>query len=455
MSGAGSRGLAAGLQPHWKKIDWLLDQALDQEADTWPELLAQIRREQPDVAPEVERLLTAITTQHQFLEQSAPAYAAPFLSKMVESDYLPPGTALGSYEIAREIGRGGTAPVYLAQDRKHDRRVAVKVPHAELAALIGPDLFHREIRIAARLQHPNILPLHDSGEVDGVLYYVMPYVEGESLRQRLVREGRLAVSDALHIARQVADALAYAHAHGIVHRDIKPENILLSGGHALVADFGIARAITVAGGERLHETGPLGTIAYMSPEQAAADPLVDGRSDIYSLGCVLYEMLVGRPPFNGSSAESVLASHLSEPPPDPRHLRPDVPLELKEAVATAMAKRPGDRYLSAAGFSSALGRAGAPRTGSGRSRIRSAATRVLLPAMALGVVARVVPGTAGDESPSVKVPRIAVLYFRDLSPDSSLGRVADRVTEDLIYELSGVNGLRVISSTGVRPFRRG
>jgi tetratricopeptide (TPR) repeat protein len=212
------------------------------------------------------------------------------------------------YTISRELGRGGMATVYLAHDRKHDRQVALKLLHPELAASLGAERFLHEIRTTAKLTHPYILPLHDSGEVDGLLYYVMPYVEGESLRQRLLRERQLPLDDALRIASDVASALAYAHDHGVVHRDIKPENILLSGGEAVVADFGIARAITAAGGERLTETGlAMGTVAYMSPEQSAADREIDGRSDLYSLGCVLYEMLAGQPPFTGSTAQSIAA----------------------------------------------------------------------------------------------------------------------------------------------------
>jgi eukaryotic-like serine/threonine-protein kinase len=202
------------------------------------------------------------------------------------------------------------ALVFLAQDVKHDRPVALKVLRPELAAALGADRFLREIQLAARLQHPNILALYDSGDADGALYYSMPYVEGESLRGRLDREGPLSIEAALQVAREVADALGYAHNHDVVHRDIKPENILLSAGHALVADFGIARAITAAGGEKLTQTGlAVGTPAYMSPEQASSEPRVDGRSDVYSLACVVYEMLAGHPPFTGSSAQEVMARH--------------------------------------------------------------------------------------------------------------------------------------------------
>jgi len=200
----------------------------------------------------------------------------------------------GRYRIESELGAGGMATVYLAQDLKHRRQVAIKVLKPELASVLGPERFLREIEIAAQLTHPHILPLYDSGEAEGLLYYVMPYVEGESLRDRITREKQLPLDDALQVARETADALSYAHSHGVIHRDIKPENILLESGHAVVADFGIARAISAAGGERLTETGlAVGTPAYMSPEQAAGEKNLDGRSDLYALGCVLYEMLAG------------------------------------------------------------------------------------------------------------------------------------------------------------------
>src|SRR5262245_59480953 len=220
------------------------------------------------------------------------------------------------YTIEREIGRGGMATVYLAGDLRHRRQVALKVLHSELAAMLGPERFLREIELTAGLQHPHILPLLDSGEVGGLLYYVMPYVEGESLRQRLQREPQLPLEEAYRLTREVAEALDYAHGKGIIHRDIKPENILLSRGHALVADFGIALAATQAGGGRLTETGlSLGTPAYMSPEQATADPKLDGRTDQYSLACVLYEMLAGEPPYTGPTAQAIIAKRFSEPVP--------------------------------------------------------------------------------------------------------------------------------------------
>ncbi len=263
----------------------------------------------------------------------------------------------GRYAVEREVGSGGMATVYLAEDVKHHRQVAIKVLRPELAAALGPERFLREIEIAARLDHPHILPLYDSGRTEGqseFLYYVMPYVEGESLRERLEREKQLPLDDALLIAREVADALSYAHSRDVVHRDIKPENILLAGGHARVADFGIARAITAAGGGRLTETGmAVGTPAYMSPEQASGSRDLDGRSDLYSLGCVLHEMLAGEPPFTGPTVESVVHQHLAADPPPVTALRPAVPPQVSAALVRVLAKTPADRFSPAAQFAEA------------------------------------------------------------------------------------------------------
>ncbi len=259
------------------------------------------------------------------------------------------------YRIERELGRGGTAIVLLAEDLKHERKVALKILHPDLALSLGSARFLREIAIAAKLTHPHILPLHDSGEAGGLLYYVMPYVEGESLRDRLRREERLGVDESLRIARQVADALSYAHSRGVVHRDIKPENILLESGHPVVSDFGIARAMTAAGGDELSETGIiLGTPAYMSPEQVLGAREIDGRTDIYGLGCVLFEMLTGTPPFTATSVEALLRQHLSAPVPVLREIRPEVPEIVAAVVARAVSKSPGDRFADAKGFSDAL-----------------------------------------------------------------------------------------------------
>jgi tRNA A-37 threonylcarbamoyl transferase component Bud32/tetratricopeptide (TPR) repeat protein len=261
----------------------------------------------------------------------------------------------GRYTIERELGRGGMATVYLAQDVKHRRRVAIKVLQPELAAALGRDRFLREIATAARLNHPHILPLHDSGEADGFVYYVMPYVEGESLRDRLRRESQLAIEDAVRIASEVASALSHAHSNDVVHRDIKPENILLSGGEAVVADFGIAGAIDAAGGGKLTQTGiVLGTVAYMSPEQASGERTLDGRSDVYSLGCVLYEMLVGEPPFTGATNQAIIAKRFTDPVPSARRLRETVPQPVDRAIAKALARAPADRFATSHDFAEAL-----------------------------------------------------------------------------------------------------
>jgi len=260
----------------------------------------------------------------------------------------------GRYTLDRELGAGGMAVVYLAQDLKHDRQVALKVVRPELTALLGPERFLREIAITGRLQHPHILPLLDSGEAGGLLYYVMPYVAGETLRQRLERERQLPVAEALRLVREVAGALDYAHRQGVVHRDLKPENLLLAEGHAVVADFGIARAVEAAGGEKLTATGTvLGTPLYMSPEQATGG-VVDGRSDQYSLGCVLYELLAGSPPFVGPSAESLVHQHLSVAPRPVSEVRPSVSGAVAATLQRALAKTAADRYESAGRFAESL-----------------------------------------------------------------------------------------------------
>ncbi len=259
------------------------------------------------------------------------------------------------YRIERELGAGGMATVYLARDLRHERAVALKVLRPELAAALGPERFLREIKTTAQLNHPHILPLLDSGAADGTLFYVMPYVEGESLRGRLEREKQLPLDDALQIVREVADALSYAHSQGVIHRDIKPENILLQGGHAVVADFGIARAVSAAGGTRLTETGlAIGTPAYMSPEQATGSEDVDGRSDLYSLGCVLYEMLSGETPYTGPTAQAILAKKLSEPLPRISVVREAVSPGIEAALAKALARTPADRWVTASDFAAAL-----------------------------------------------------------------------------------------------------
>jgi serine/threonine-protein kinase len=254
----------------------------------------------------------------------------------------------GSYQIEREVGQGGMATVYLARDLKHDRKVALKILRPELTAAMGTDRFPREIHIIAQLQHPHILPLYDSGEVGGFLYYVMPFVDGESLRAKLNRAEKLSINEAVRLLHEVTDALAYAHARGIVHRDIKPDNVMLSGRHAAVTDFGVAKAVSASAGDKLTTVGiAVGTPHYMAPEQAMGEANVDHRVDIYALGVMGYELLTGHPTFEASTAQAILAAHVLEPPKDVRERRPEVPPLLAEALLKCLAKDPAQRWQSA------------------------------------------------------------------------------------------------------------
>src|SRR5688572_25682343 len=334
------------------------------------------------------------------------------------------------YRIERELGAGGMATVHLAEDVRHHRKVALKLLHPELSAVIGPERFLKEIELTANLQHPHILPLFDSGTADGQLFYVMPFVEGESLRGRLERERQLPIADAILIAREVADALHYAHERGVVHRDIKPENILLQGGHALVADFGIALAVQHAGGQRMTQTGlSLGTPHYMSPEQAMGDRTLDARSDIYALGAVTYEMLTGDPPFTGSSAQAIVAKVLTERPSPPSTMRDTVPAGVERAVHTALAKLPADRYPTAEAFGAALGATGyaepAAPSSSRPSSLVSRRTRAPLAAMTLVTalsLALAAWAWLRREGPAAGTSRMTLL-FEELYDDAEEGPI--------------------------------
>ena len=332
------------------------------------------------------------------------------------------------YAIERELGSGGMATVYLAHDLKHDRKVAVKVLRPELAAVLGAERFLNEIKVTANLNHPHILPLFDSGSAEeppsarppvrpsAFLYSVMPYPQGASLRERLNSKKQLSIDDALRITEQVATALEYAHRGNVVHRDIKPENILFHEGTAMVADFGIALAVSSAGGERLTETGlSLGTPAYMSPEQVAGDRDIDGRSDVYSLACVLYEMLAGEPPFVASTPRAVLAKHVTDPAPPISTVRPGVSAPIVAAIGKALAKAPADRFDSAKAFSEALF------------------------------------AEAKEAEPEKK--SIVVLPFDNLSPDPENEYFTDGLTDELIADLSLVRSLRVISRTSAMQLK--
>jgi serine/threonine-protein kinase len=359
---------------------------------------------------------------------------------------------IGRYTIEHELGRGGMATVYLGRDLKHHRAVAIKVLRPELAAALGPERFLREIEIAAGLTHPHILPLHDSGEADGFLYYVMPFIEGESLRDRLNREKQLPLGDAIAIAREVASALAYAHSHNIVHRDIKPENILLTSGQAVVSDFGIARGISAAGGEKLTATGvSVGTPMYMSPEQVSGGGQLDGRSDIYSLGCVLYEMLAGEAPFTGPTAGSVIQQHLVAEPPRITAIRRQVPADVEAVIRRSLAKVPADRFANAAQFADALT---SPESAPAVRRVRR-----LRPIMAAVVAVVVIAGVSSvlwrGGSKETVVQSLAVLPLANLSMDSTQRYFADAMTDLMITHLARSPYLRVTSRTSTLRYREG
>ena len=335
-------------------------------------------------------------------------------------------SALSSrYRVDRELGRGGMATVFLAMDIRHDRKVALKVLHPELSSALGPDRFLREIKLAARLNHPHIVPLFDSGEAGGFLYYVMPVVEGESLRDRLLRDGKIPLEESLNLVRGVASALDYAHRQNIVHRDIKPENIMLQEGEAVVMDFGIAKAVSVASSDTLTQTGMMiGTPAYVSPEQAAGETQIDGRSDQYSLGCVLYEMLSGRKPFTGPTAQAVLSKRFSDPVPSIRQVYAEASDYLETAMLRALSKESAERFSTTMDFAKAL-----------------VASHLKTPDGS--------PLTAGGAA----VKSIAVLPFNNMSSDPEGDFFADGIAEEIINALSKIKALKVSSRTSSFTFK--
>jgi serine/threonine-protein kinase len=373
------------------------------------------------------------------------------------SDYLErlKAALAGSYTVEREVGAGGMATVYLAEDVKHRRKVAVKVLRPELASTLGGDRFFREIELAAQLTHPHILPLHDSGEADGFLYYVMPYIEGESLRQRLDREGELPVADAARILREVVDALAAAHEAGVVHRDIKPDNVLLSGNHAIVTDFGVAKAVSEATGRQQITTAgvALGTPAYMAPEQAAASPHIDHRADIYAVGAMAYELLTGRPPFIGPTPQAVLAAHVTEAPGDVSGHRPSIPPAMAQVVMKCLEKKPADRWQTSKELLAVLEAVATPSGG-----ITPTATR---PVAAVGK--RKTWGVAAATAGVVAIGAVAAVLLRAptgipidpdvvaVAPFDVLGDDLDLWSEGLVDILSrsldGAGPLRTVSPT--------
>jgi len=371
----------------------------------------------------------------------------------------------GAYRVERELGGGGMSRVFLATDTQLDRQVVIKVLPPDLAAGLNVERFRREIQLAAKLQHPHIVPLLAAGSADGLLYYTMPFIEGESLRTKLTRQRELPVHEAIKILVDVADALAYAHAHGLVHRDIKPDNVLLTGKHAVVTDFGVSKALSSATGEAsITSVGvALGTPAYMAPEQAAADPAMDHRADIYALGVVAFELLAGRPPFTGGSAQQVLAAHITEPAPSVSQARAAVPPALDLLIRRCLEKRPADRPQTAAELLGALEvmatpSGGMPPTGaiSGVTTPAAPATRRRwrIGAGAVGVAALIGAGffVFRGRASAGTMPTVAVLPFDNLGSDSGQG-LADGLQDDILTQLTKIGALQVISRASVLEYR--
>ena len=461
--------------PDWPALGPLLDRVLDADPAERPALIAALTAGDPASAAELARLVAECEREAPLLDRPA---AERFGELAADPGALLPGLLAGRYEVGRELGHGGMACVYLARDTKHGRDVAIKVIRPELSVSLAHERFLREIEIAARLRHPNIVPLYDSGEVDGMLYFVMPYEEGPSLGERLEKDGALPLADGLSVLRDVGRALAYAHEHGVVHRDVKPDNVMLSGDAAVVTDFGIAKAVTAALGEAqgatLTQTGSsVGTPAFIAPEQATGDPSTDHRADIYSFGCLAYAVLTGHPPFRGRGAHEVIALHLTAVPPLVSEVRPELPAALAALVARCLEKDPGARPQSArevlSGLdSTALTEPARPSSPSVAAldhvpepapRLRSRVGWGALAGAAVLAVAGVLyagrgGGAPAGASPAASAPlTIAVLPFYDLNRDSTLAFVADGFYEEVASALARVPGILIKSRSGARAYR--
>ena len=452
----------------WQQVKAVVEQALEREPDERELFLDDTCKNDLALRQEVDSLLKADAGASGYLEPpTAAAALAGAEHPVADSDFIEHLQAgLGpAYVIERELGGGGMSRVFVAQETALGRRVVVKTLPPELAGGLDGERFHREIRLAASLQHPHVVPVHSAGHASGLLYYTMPFVEGESLRHRLEREGVLPVAEVVRLLREITEALCYAHRRGIIHRDLKPANILLEGGHALVTDFGIAKAIVAATGKSdrfatLTATGMvLGTPAYMAPEQAAGDQ-TDTRADLYALGCLAYELLTGRPPFAGTSAQALIAAHIAHEPEPVTSRRPGVPWELSQLVTRLLEKRPADRPQSADEVLRDLESVGA--RGRRAPPLRTLVVYVACSLAVLGVayIAMVRLGLpdwvmrgAGAPAQPIRPVSVAVLPFRSLGPDQRDEYLSDGLTEDLINTLGRVPGIRVVARTSAFMFK--
>jgi len=459
-SGSNNEGQPSDfLPPNWQELSRLLDELLDTPIEDRPARVVELSRGDPTRQRELERLLAEAERATPFLDKSvasrfnelASDHAAPALPEVLS----------GRYRVGRELGRGGMASVYLARDEKHGRDVAVKVIRHDLSSSLGHERFLREIEIAARLRHANIVPLYDSGDASGSLFFVMPYEEGQSLRERLRDTGALPIADALGILRDVARALAYAHEHGVVHRDIKPDNVMLSGGAAVVTDFGIAKAVsaalTAAPDATLTQAGTvIGTPTYMAPEQATGDASVDHRADIYSFGCLAYEVFAGRPPFEEKSTHLLIAAHLTTVPRRITELRADVPQPIGDLIARCLAKPPDERPQSARELLPALDGGAGPPTQESSERQRGRLTkrgRTSVVIAGVAVVAALVGYVTTTRTASAAPVTLSVLPFANIAGDSATGFVAEGLSDEVASALTRVPGLLVKSRTGALRYR--
>jgi len=446
------------LPPDWKTLQPLLDQLLDAPSEERAERIAALSGDNARLRRQLEELLEESQRGMPLLDGAAARRFTDLANEKPAA--APPDVLVGRYRIGRELGRGGMASVYLARDEKHGRDVAIKVIRQDLSASLGHERFLREIEIAARLRHPNIVPLYDSGEANGSLFFVMPYEEGQSLRERLRDTGALPIPDALGVLRDVARALAYAHEHGVVHRDIKPDNVMLSGGAAVVTDFGIAKAVsaalTAAPDATLTQAGTvIGTPAYMAPEQATGDAAVDHRADIYSFGCLGYELFAGHPPFQEQTTHLLIAAHIATVPRPITELRADVPQPVAELITRCLAKAPAERPQSARDLLLALDGATVAGAASPRQhsapRTRRARTWV---AVTVFAAAAAIGGYFATRMASAAAPvTLSVLPFANIAGDSATEFVADGLSDEVASALTRVPGVLVKSRTGALRYR--
>jgi len=463
------------LPAEWDALAPLIDQVLDAEPARRPALIAELSRDDPARAAALAHLVAECERDSPLLDRPATERFDELAAE--ETEPLLPEQLAGRYQVGRALGRGGMACVYLARDTKHGREVAIKVIRPELSISLAHERFLREIEIAARLRHPNIVPVYDSGEVDGKLYFVMPYEEGPSLGERLERDGPLPLAEGLSILRDVGRALAYAHEHGVVHRDVKPDNVMLSSGAAVVTDFGIAKAVSAAladaPGATLTQTGSsVGTPAYIAPEQATGDPSTDHRADIYSFGCLAYAVLTGHPPFRGQSTHQVIAAHLTSVPPPVSDLRPELPAGIVSLVARCLEKEPASRPQSAREVLTALDAASVvsePARPSSPSLAPLAETPVrpagprrefrwaaLVLVAGLAGAALLYPRRDGANPAPAAAPAsltMAVLPFYNSSADSTLTFGADWFNEEVASALARVPGIVIKSRSGARAYQ--